>query len=298
MWKLVLSIIALSVIGTAQSERLLVTSVSPASGPEGTRVEIKGSNLGGIRTVRFGGTPALFRINSGTSVIALVPMHAPSGPVTMVGLNTRIESAAPFRVENDPRIPDEVRYKTGYVNILPKPSNFNVVLLWGIVIADTRVPGFEEAHVEIAWTQVSCRLDGREVTLRHDGAKVRGGLYIRQPWFLNNAHEAMKLSPPVDAGASGTPFVTLPVGRRADRIWHFWSASGRTMVPTGHLESCTSRARVRISPGALLQLGMDYWRDSDSLWAPHSKNNYEAGASQWYFPSADWQDVAFTDIPE
>jgi len=45
-----------------------------------------------------------------------------------------------------------------------------------------------------------------------------------------------------------------------------------------------------------LQLGMDYWRDQTSLWAPHSQNNHEAGVSHWYFPLPDWQEVVFTDI--
>jgi hypothetical protein len=41
---------------------------------------------------------------------------------------------------------------------------------------------------------------------------------------------------------------------------------------------------------------MDYWRDEGSLWGPHEKNNHEAGASNWYFPSSEWQEVTFSDI--
>jgi len=103
---------------------------------------------------------------------------------------------------------------------------------------------------------------------------------------------------PEDALRSKIPnrAVSMRVSQRPDRIWHFWSASGRALIPPGHLEGCTARARVRISTGALLQLGMDYWRDEGSLWGPHEKNNHEAGASNWYFPSSEWQEVTFSDI--
>jgi hypothetical protein len=49
----------------------------------------------------------------------------------------------------------------------------------------------------------------------------------------------------------------LFVGQRTDRVWHFWSPSPRAALPRGRLEGCTVRARVRISAGALLQVGMD-----------------------------------------
>jgi hypothetical protein len=157
------------------------------------------------------------------------------------------------------------------------------------------VKGYETAKIEIASTVLSCRIDQREVILNRDIGAVRGGLYVRDPWFAGNSHEHMPLDP--RAASTSPDFVTLPVGERPDRIWHFWSTSGRANIPPGHLEGCTTRARVRISPGALLQLGMDYWRDQDSLWAPHSQNNHEAGVSRWYFASQEWQEVVFTDIP-
>ncbi len=48
----------------------------------------------------------------------------------------------------DSRIPDEVRYKSVYVNPVPNPSNFSSAMLWGIAIADTRVHGYEKAQIE------------------------------------------------------------------------------------------------------------------------------------------------------
>jgi hypothetical protein len=191
---------------------------------------------------------------------------------------------------NYPRIPDEVKYKAGYVNPTPPPAGFSSARLWGIAIADTRVPGHESAQVEVAWTQLSCRVEGREVVLNEDGGQVRGGLYRRQPWFGTDAHDPIPLT--YDAV---NHVVVLRVGQRTDRVWHFWSPSPRAALPRGKLEGCTVRARVRISGGALLQMGMDYWR-STTIPYGSGGNNHEAGASDWYFSSPEWQEASFTDI--
>ncbi|MGH9513971.1 MAG: hypothetical protein ACRD2U_17735 [Terriglobales bacterium] len=192
----------------------------------------------------------------------------------------------------DPRVPDEAKFKSGYVNPAPRPADFESALLWGIAIADTRVPGYETAVVEIASTQLSCRVGGKEVIMNHDGPNVRGGLYQRYPWFATDNHEPI----PLTYSESDRAAVVLNVGQRTDRVWHFWSPSPRAMLPEGNLEGCTVRARVRISKGALLQMGMDYWRSATVSYGSGG-NNHEAGASNWYFPSPEWQDATFTDLP-
>ncbi len=200
--------------------------------------------------------------------------------------------AGPFAgVQNaDPRIPAEVRFKTGYVNPAPKPAEFSSVMLWGIAIADTRAPGYESATVEVESVRLSCRADGKDVVLINASGRIHGGLYRRIPWFQGNQPEPMPL---VNDAANNA--VVLAVGKRGDRIWHFWSASPRPALPRGKLEGCTVQANVQISPGALLQMGMDYWRDPTVPFGSGG-NNREAGASNWYFPSDQWQEAVFSDI--
>jgi hypothetical protein len=89
--------------------------------------------------------------------------------------------------------------------------------------------------------------------------------------------------------------VVLRVGEQPDRVWHFWAASPRAKLPSARLEGCTVKVRARISSGALLQVGMDYWRNSTVSYGA-GVNNHEAGASDWYFSSPDWQDATFTDV--
>jgi hypothetical protein len=187
-------------------------------------------------------------------------------------------------------VPDEVRYKTGYINPVRKPADFTSAMLWGIAIADTRAAEYQKATMEIARTQLSCRVDGKDFVLNDDRAAVRGGLYRRVPWFGSDAHGPMPLAYTEDHAA-----VILRVGQNPGRVWHFWSASARAALPHGYLEGCTVRAQVKISRGALLQMGMDYWRNPSVAYGAGG-NNHEAGASNWYFPSKDWQEATFTDI--
>ena len=193
----------------------------------------------------------------------------------------------------DDQVPVEVRFKTGYINAVSKPPDFSSAMLWGIAIADTRVPNYKSAKLEIASTELSCKIDGKELVLNSDQGDVRGGLYIRKPWFgEHNRSEPMSID-----RDPATRFAILRVGERPERIWHFWAASPRTRIPEGKLEGCTVRMKVKISPGALLQIGMDYWRDPRVPFGSGG-NNHEAGASRWYFPSDQWQEAEFTDIRE
>ena len=167
-------------------------------------------------------------------------------------------------------------------------------MLWGIAIADTRVPGHENAEVEIATVRLSCRVDGKDVVLNDDRGAVRGGLYRRFPWFGADEHEPlpMRLTP---GGRARSRSVVLRVGSRPNRVWHFWAASPRAPIPAGHPDGCTAEIRAKISRGALLQVGFDYWRNPSADYGSGG-NNQEAGASNWYLPSKRWQDVLFTDI--
>lgn len=267
-----------------------IAGFSPTSGPEATRVEIVGQNLQEVHAILFGNTPATFKTISPGKLIAIVPHRTATSTISLVTPRARVPAAFPFVVLTDGRIPDEVSYRAGYVNADPRPEDFNSVLLWGIAIADPRVSGYESATLEVAETQLSCRVDGQDVILNDDTGKVRGGLYRRHPWFGTDDHEPMPMTENAPNHA-----VLLRLGTRADRVWHFWSASPRAAIPPGKLEGCTVKARVKISSGALLQMGMDYWRNP-TIGYGAGGNNHEAGCSNWYFPSERWQEAVFTDI--
>jgi hypothetical protein len=274
----------------AQSAVPEIVAVTPDSGPEGTRIEVRGKNLQDVSGVLFNTTNAVFHSVSPANLVVIVPHKVATSRIIVITKQGRARSSAAFVVVNDPRIPDEVSYKAGYVNPHRPPAGFTSARMWGIAIADTRVPEHESAEVEVAWTRLTCRIDGKEVVLNDDVGQVSGGLYQRQPWFANDAHDPIPLT-----YDSTNHTVGLSVGQRSDRVWHFWSPSPRATLPAGKLEGCTATARVKISSGALLQLGFDYWRSATVPYGAGG-NNREAGVTSWYFPSPVWQEAKFTDI--
>jgi hypothetical protein len=165
--------------------------------------------------------------------------------------------------------------------------------LWGIAIADTRVLGYQAAQVQIAWTQLSCRANGKNFML-NDDLGPRG--WMEDCIFGIPGSAATTTTNPCRAPMTkrNMPPV-IRVGDRTDRIWHFWSPSPRAALPPGALEGCAAKARVKISPGALLQIGFDYWRNP-TVGYGSGGNNHEAGVSNWYFPSWQWQEVTFTHV--
>lgn len=287
----VLMCMAAGICLSQQAASPSILRFSPTSGPEGTRIVITGDHLHDVTVAFFGPAPAEFRIVSSQRLILIVPHKSSTSVLSLVSPTGRAFSPFAFEVANDPRIPGEVSYKAGYINSVPRPAGFTSARLWGIAIADVRVAQFESAQVEVAWTKFTCRLNGEEIVLNDDAKRLAGGLYLREPWFGgHDYHEAMPMKFNVQNRA-----VILRVGERTDRVWHFWSPSPRAEIPRGILTGCTARARVKISPGALLQMGFDYWR---SPLVPYGAggNNHEAGASDWYFPSNAWQEAVFSDI--
>jgi large repetitive protein len=72
--------------------------LTPVSGPPGTEVRILGTHLGDAREVLFNGRPALFLVESGEAIRAIVPDDAVSGPVSVVTSLRRSETSFAFTV--------------------------------------------------------------------------------------------------------------------------------------------------------------------------------------------------------
>jgi len=124
-----------------------IVSISPTSGPEGARVTITGKNLLDTSSVSFGKYESTFKVVSPEKLIAIAPRWVKTSPVAVNTRNGSEASPFEFVVQNDPRIPDDVGWKAGYVNPVRPPSDFKAVLPWGIAIADSRSP---RAEVQVA----------------------------------------------------------------------------------------------------------------------------------------------------
>jgi len=88
----------------AQTGRPEILSISPTSGPEGSRVEIAGKNLQGASAVFFGATSSTFSLVSPEELITLIPHRSVSSTLTVVNTSRpRIESVRFRRHQRSPR---------------------------------------------------------------------------------------------------------------------------------------------------------------------------------------------------
>jgi len=141
--------------------------------------------------------------------------------------------------------------------------------------------------VEVDWLQAHATVNGVDTILLDDTFDSHTppmdfyGLYSRNPWFAGDRLAAMPFN--IENGT-----LIMETGLFPNHVFHWWNTS-RSLIPAG-----TSRvwceARVRITGGAGVQIGIDYWKDLNASYAGYGVNNTEAGASDWYGNStADWQ---------
>lgn len=73
-----------------------ITGFSPGFGAVGTQVTISGARLAGATNVTFSGVKAAFSSPNGTDLVALVPVGAATGPITVTSADGSATSAADF----------------------------------------------------------------------------------------------------------------------------------------------------------------------------------------------------------
>jgi hypothetical protein len=143
--------------------------------------------------------------------------------------------------------------------------------------------------VEVDWMRVHAIINGVDTILLEDTFDIPTqemdsyGLYSRNPWFAGDRLADMPFT------VQNSSLIMEP-SLNQNRVYHWWNTS-RKLIPSG-----TSRiwfeARVRVTGGAGVQAGIDYWKDLTADYAGLDVNNTEAGASDWYGNSTlDWQIV-------
>jgi|GEM_PF-2677725 len=185
--------------------------------------------------------------------------------------------------------PVESPHTTGYYRYAVPPSGFTAVEGWMQAI-DIKGAG-NPSKVEVDWIRVHAVVNRADIVLLEDTYDVQVsamnlfGLYKRTPWLVDGTQEA------------SMPFLiqnsvlVLAPSDNPQWVYHWWNIS-RALVPAG-----TSRvwleARVRVTGGAGVQAGIDYWKDLNASYAGPDINNTEAGVSDWCGSStADWQIIS------
>ncbi len=208
---------------------------------------------------------------------------APSGDTCIVEMDTDKNITATFDTPPVPStIPPEVPHKEGYVTYLLPPDGFTAGLAWMQAIHDTNRPG--PSTVEVDWMRFYCIVNGDDVLLasdEYDNSKIGGGLYTPFPEFsyYGDIPAQFNLS---------KRHAVLTISEQPYYLWHWWNFLWpRASIPVD-AERCFMEARVRIQGPAMVQAGLDYWREPDSEWDGTNVNNIEAGVSDWFFESDGW----------
>ena len=92
-------------VAIAQTLRPEILRISPTSGPEGSRVEIRGKNLKEASAVFLGSIDSAFVLVSPEEITTLIPHKSVTSTITVVTPRGRASSPFGFVVLNDPRVP-------------------------------------------------------------------------------------------------------------------------------------------------------------------------------------------------
>lgn len=183
-------------------------------------------------------------------------------------------------------IPSEVAHKKGYINYLTPPNNFKSVCGLITAIHDRRTT--QESYIELDYLRLYARVNGTDVLINsneYNDNRAEGGLYMREPWFGDNNNT------PIPYEFSNSENLVLRTSNIPDKVWHVWN-NPRVIVPA-NAERCWLEVRYRITGSALIQVGIDFWRDNTSPWAGYNVNNIEAGVSDWYYNQDGWHTINF-----
>jgi len=184
--------------------------------------------------------------------------------------------------------PVEAVHKQAYFNYLTPPVGFTAAVGWMQAI-DIDGKG-NPCKVEVDWMRLHAVVNGADNLILEDtfnsrtGDMAYYGLYSRNPWFDSDNEHPM----PFDVANST---LIMEPNLHPDRVYHWWNTA-RTIVPQGATR-IWFEARVRITGGAGVQAGIDYWKDLAAQWAGLDINNTEAGASDWFGNvTTDWQVIS------
>ncbi len=190
----------------------------------------------------------------------------------------------------DGLVPGDVAFEKGYVKNLTPPGGFESGLAWMQTIHDTRKQG--ESKVEVDWLRYYSKVDGKDILLLEDNydSEVCGGLWKRVPWFGNVLGLFQTGGSDEFSGKLENGILVIYPAQHSDRVWHWWNCK-RAVIPD-NTEKVWMEAKVRITGPALIQTGMDFWKNPEAGYMGTNVNNVEAGVSDWYFSDPEWQIIS------
>lgn len=193
------------------------------------------------------------------------------------------------------KVPNEVAYDTANYDWSAKPAAFTAINFWMQALDASYVNFPGVSRVDVDYMRMYCRDTGGVDTLMQskeydvvEDPFSSGALFLRSPWFRNNANEAM---PAQFDEIKGNMF--FYPNTRYDKVWHWWGPRATIPVDTDY---CWMEARVYVQGPATVQAGMEFWLDETAPWAGDGVNNVPLGVSSWFFESSGWQIISVVPL--
>jgi hypothetical protein len=204
----------------------------------------------------------------------LLPTVAKEWRIATAGRFGRAQSCAP---------PEAFQHQS-YTAFWRSPFGFRGATPW--LNAVQKAGTTATSAVEIDYIRLWARINGvAQIVARNEytDAKAAGELRLRNPWF-GGAWRSMPVQ--ITNGA----LVIHPSSSPND-VWHPYLESWPDLrADISGADSVWMEARVRVQGPALVQGGLDAWKNLDYA----SNRVYEVGATDWVCASADWQTLTMT----
>lgn len=184
--------------------------------------------------------------------------------------------------------PAESPHQYAYFRYPTAPSEFTAVVGWMQSI-DIKGTGVNNT-VEVDWMKLHAIINGVDTVIfedtfdKHTPEMDYYALYKRSPWFEGDNQDSMPFT------VQNSIMIMNP-SNAPNRIFHWWNTK-RSPVPTTS-SRIWFEAKIRITGGAGVQAGIDYWKDLTAPYSGLDVNNTEAGVSDWLGNStSDWQIIS------
>lgn len=195
----------------------------------------------------------------------------------------------------DVRIPPELPQYHHYCRYKTPPEGFNAALPW--MHAFHTGGESSTSTVEIDYLRLYAQTtEGSEILLSDEydthmplSGYDHGSTYNRYPFFFNEETDNWAMPAQIMNGS----LIITPHSHR-ERAFHWWSSS-RVEIPH-NTDYLVIESRVRITGDAIVQIGLDYWKDLSAPYEGLDINNTEAGVSDIIFPAEPsiWQEISYS----
>ncbi|MBD3311036.1 MAG: hypothetical protein GF349_00885 [Candidatus Magasanikbacteria bacterium] len=211
-------------------------------------------------------------------------------------VDTTVKYKEDNQIEIDDRIPSEMVRIKKYVQYETPPEGFTHAMPW--LQALFTGENNDTAKIEVDYVRLYqvFKNGEEEILLANEYnygtsstfAFSNGRLYKRYPFFFDEK----KFKNPMIITTNREGYFSFYPHQYKEWVWHWWGSKRSWVSPKA--EYLKVEARIKITGTAVVQAGLDFWTGAETAYSGLDVNNTEAGASDIYFSSPDWQIINFS----